>query len=193
MILKAKLNPWFYYLLAIAVVGIVLYAFGHIFNASEVPDKFSFGHPAKKETVRKLDIDVRPDGKGLPPGTGTAKAGLLIYQKKCVSCHGKGNREDAGLPGGPLFTNYPSKKGKTIGSYWPYATTIFDYVRRAMPYNAPGSLTDGEVYHLTAYLLYANKITPENFAVTQKTLPAIVMPARKKYVNDDRHGGKQIR
>lgn len=157
------------------------------------PGKFGFGRPAAVTQVAAMDIDVMPDGRGLPAGTGKVAPGKLIYEAKCISCHGNGEKTDFPLPGGALFTAQPTPKTKTIGTYWPYATTIFDYVRRAMPYNAPGSLTDQEVYHLTAYLLYANQIIAAGATVDRVSLPEIVMPAKSKYVDDDRKGGKEIR
>ncbi|WP_442589179.1 c-type cytochrome [Pedobacter sp. AW31-3R] len=157
------------------------------------PGRFGFGRPAAVTQVAAMDIDVMPDGRGLPAGTGKVEPGKLIYEAKCISCHGNGEKTDFPLPGGALFIAQPTPKTKTIGTYWPYATTIFDYVRRAMPYNAPGSLTDQEVYHLTAYLLYANRIIAAGATLDQASLPKVVMPAKSKYVDDDRKGGKEIR
>ena len=110
---------------------------------------------------------------------------------KCATCHGRTGVEgpQARLVGAMDDTT----KAKTIGNYWPYATTLFDYTRRAMPYNAPGSLTAKEVYGLTAFLLYANKIIDSNKIIDAKSLPAIVMPAKKLFVSDDRHGGPEVR
>ncbi|WP_084823236.1 c-type cytochrome [Sphingobacterium sp. Ag1] len=152
------------------------------------PDKFGIGSPADKSFIAKWDIDVRPDGKGLPNGEGTAKNGAVVYRQKCASCHGAHGYEG---PEDKLVTD--STGSNTIGNYWPYATTIFDYVRRAMPFNAPGSLTDQEVYDITAYLLYLNGVIKEENKITATTLPQIEMPARKRYVLDDRHGGPQVR
>jgi hypothetical protein len=168
------------------------------------PEKFGIGRPARLEEIRRLDIDVRPDGKGLPVGSGNIASGQLIYNAKCIVCHGDGKKTESPLPGELLFLNHAAAKKKpsgdkgdrapkTIGTYWPYATTIFDYVRRAMPYNAPGSLSNQEVYHLTAYLLYRNRIIPEHTVITEKTLPAVVMPAKEKYVEDDREGGTALK
>jgi len=152
------------------------------------PDKFGIGRSADKDFIARWDIDVRPDGKGLPKGTGRAKNGALIYSNKCASCHGINGVE------GPEDNLVTSSNGRnTIGNYWPYATTIFDYVRRAMPFNAPGSLTDQEVYDLTAYLLFLNGIINVDYSLTEQTLPAIEMPAKRKYVLDDRQGGPEIR
>ena len=166
-------------------------------------EKFGIGRPARVEEINRLDIDVRPDGKGLPAGSGNVSSGQLIYNAKCIACHGDGEKTKSPLPGELLFLNAVAKKKpsdekgdrapKTIGTYWPYATTIFDYVRRAMPYNAPGSLSNQEVYHLTAYLLYRNHIIPENTVITEKSLPKVLMPAKEKYVEDDREGGTELR
>jgi len=176
----------------VAVVGMILFTFlKH--PRTEKPKHFGFGKTAGVAKIKALDIDVRPDGRGLPAGSGNSKRGLLIYTAKCQSCHGNGEKVDYKLPGEALFVNQPTEKTKTIGTYWPYATTIFDYVRRAMPYNAPGSLSDQEVYHLTAYLLSANKIISADAVINEHTLPKIVMPAKKNYVDDDREGGAEIR
>ncbi|SEA36334.1 c-type cytochrome [Pedobacter hartonius] len=188
------------------------------------PDRFGFGRAAGTDEIRALDIDVRPDGRGLPAGSGSVEPGRLIYNSKCIACHGDGEKTESPLLGEALFLNYPVKNAsgngqesnktspqngtsakvktaggqtdstpKTIGTYWPYATTIFDYVRRAMPYNAPGSLTDQEVYHLTAYLLYRNRIISAQTVINEKSLPKIVMPAKEKYVEDDREGGTELK
>lgn len=166
-------------------------------SRSKHPDKFGIGRAAKPEEIAALDIDVRPDGKGLPAGTGRSAAGKLIYEAKCIACHGNGEKTETPLLGEALFLNkVPGVEGlssKTIGNYWPYATTIFDYVRRAMPYNAPGSLSNQEVYDITAYLLYRNHIISENTIVTEQSLPQIVMPSKKKFVEDDRKGGAELR
>lgn len=176
----------------IIAIALILIIFNRL-NKPSKPDHFGIGRPASLAKIKAMDIDVRPDGKGLPIGAGNVQSGLLIYNAKCIACHGNGEKTESPLPGEPLFLNHPSAKTKTIGTYWPYATTIFDYVRRAMPYNAPGSLSNQEVYHLTAYLLYANKIIPSHTIITNKSLPQIVMPAQKKYVDDDREGGTTLR
>ena len=138
-----------------------------------------------------MDISIRPDGKGLPPGSGTAATGKELYAVKCAACHGKTGTEGpyARLVG-PMGD---TTKAKTIGNYWPYATTIFDYTRRAMPYTAPGSLSDAEVYSLTAFLLAANNIIDSSTVVDAQSLPRVKMPAREFYVPDDRRGGPEVR
>lgn len=172
------------------------------------PTRFGFGKPATAEHIARLDQDVRPDGVGLPAGSGTAGQGAVIFAAKCAACHGVGG---TGGPNGALVV-VPAQPGKrpekpsaarVIGNYWPYATTVFDYIKRAMPFNEPGSLTDEEVYALTAYLLSANKLLDEktigrkaaspSLRLNAKTLPAVQMPAQKLFVPDDRTGGPEVR
>ena len=146
-----------------------------------------------------MDIDVRPDGKGLPSGSGTVAYGRSLYLTKCVSCHG--SKTSSGIYD-RLFSYDQSrvhpdslkgnKRNKTIGNYWPYATTLYDYINRAMPFNAPGSLRPNEVYSLTAYLLYENSIIDENTVLTAMSLPRVKMPAQKRFVNDTRKGGAEV-
>ncbi|GAB3942256.1 cytochrome c [Spirosoma harenae] len=158
-----------------------------------IPARFGFGRPATAIDIARLDIDVRPDGKGLPPGQGLAVTGKQIFATKCAACHGPGG---VGGPNGSLVTTTNSdrkRSEKTIGNYWPYATTVFDYIRRAMPFSQPGSLTNDEVYHLTAYLLQANGVINEKTIINAQTLPRVVMPAQKLFVPDDRKGGPEIK
>ncbi|SIO37316.1 c-type cytochrome [Chitinophaga niabensis] len=161
------------------------------FAACNEPVRFNLGRAATAAEIKAWDIDVRPDGTGLPEGSGTVRTGREIYAAKCALCHGKTGIE------GPYNVLVgaidDTTRAKTIGNYWPYATTLFDYTRRAMPYNQPGSLTDSEVYSITAFLLHANKIIDSTTEMNKRTLPAIVMPARKHFVNDDRQGGPEVK
>ena len=155
------------------------------------PASFGFGRPATPAAIAALDISIQPDGKGLPAGSGNTPTGKAIYLMKCAACHGKtGVEGPAARLVGPMGD---TTKAKTIGNYWPYATTLFDYTRRAMPYNAPGSLSADEVYSLTAFLLCANRVIDSNTVMTAKNLPNVVMPARQFFVPDDRKGGPEIR
>jgi len=155
------------------------------------PPAFGFGRPAITREIDSLDISIPPDGKGLPPGSGTAKTGEAIYQMKCAACHGKTGTEG---PYARLVAPMgDTTKAKAIGNYWPYATTLFDYTRRAMPYNAPGSLSAAEVYSLTAYLLTVNKVIDSATVINAQTLPQVKMPAHDLFVPDDRRGGPEVR
>lgn len=140
------------------------------------------GVPATPEQVAGWDISIGPDGAGLPPGSGTAAAGKVVYDAKCLACHGV---DGAGQPNDRLVggegTLREAAPIRTIGSYWPYATTVFDYVRRAMPYVTPHSLTPDETYALTAYLLALNKVIGDNDVMNAETLPNVVMPNRASF------------
>ena len=152
------------------------------------------GRPATAEEVAGWNIDVFADGKGLPQGQGTIEAGAKLYQTACIGCHGV--KLEGGL--GPALaggkgTLASEKPLKTVGSYWPYATTLFDYVRRAMPFQAPQSLTNEEVYSLTAYLLHENGVIPAGTVMDAKTLPAVQMPNRNGFYVDDRPDTQDVR
>lgn len=140
------------------------------------------GVPATPEQVAGWDISIGPDGAGLPPGSGTATAGKVVYEAKCLACHGV---DGAGQPNDRLAGGQGTLRDaapiRTIGSYWPYATTVFDYVRRAMPYVTPHSLTPDETYALTAYLLALNKVIGDNDVMNAETLPKVVMPNRASF------------
>lgn len=137
------------------------------------------GEPVDADTLASIDYTVMPNGAGLPAGTGTAKEGAAVYARHCIACHGakgEGTVNDRLVGGqGSLDSDMPIK---TIGSYWPYATTVFDYIRRAMPLQQPGTLTDDEIYAVTAFLLYLNGIIGEAEPMTAETLPAVEMPNR---------------
>ena len=141
------------------------------------------GHGVSLETAAAWDISIPPDGHNLPNGNGTAADGEKLYRAKCINCHGKKGRgltaeELVGGVGG-LTGDYPEK---TVGSYWPYATTLFDYIRRAMPQEAPLSLSPDEVYSLCAYLLHLNGVITEADEINAETLPAVQMPNRNGFV-----------
>jgi cytochrome c len=166
------------------------------------PARLEIGRPATTEEIAQLDIDVRADGRGLPPGRGTTSDGARVYREKCAACHGLNGEGMSGL-GNPLIgrpnaafdfaLSLATEGQKTIGNYWPYATTLFDYVRRAMPFNAPGSLTDAEVYASTAYLLWKNGIIAEDAVMTAQSLPLVRMPAQPRFVRDDRERSKRVK
>src|SRR5919206_923842 len=145
-----------------------------------------FGQPATPDLIQRENIDVRPDGQGLPDGSGTPSDGQPIFAQKCAGCHGAGGE---GTQSGPrLVDPTPFKVGvnqPTIGNYWPYATTVWDYIHRAMPFDAPGSLSNDEVYALTAYLLAQNGIIGADDRVDAGSLPAVQMPNRASFTAPD--------
>jgi S-disulfanyl-L-cysteine oxidoreductase SoxD len=175
--------------------------------AQSAPRRYGIGTPATPDQIAALDIDVRPDGTGLPAGSGSAREGAPIYAQKCASCHGANGEGGTGdalvsvaptniAPFGPEYEQWRGTRPDvpfTIGNYWPYATTIFDYVRRAMPASAPGTLTADETYALTAWLLAKNNIISETDAMNADTLPRVRMPAHARFVPDNRRGGSEIR
>jgi len=163
------------------------------------PQRFGYGREAARQEIAAWDIDVRPDGRGLPTASGSVREGARLYRARCAVCHGETGVEgpDYPLVGRIADDAFPfgSDPGaiETIGSYWPYATTLFDYIRRTMPYSAPGSLTPEEVYAVVAYLLFLNELVTEEAVLDHRTLPAVRMPARDRFVPDDRRGGAEVR
>jgi len=143
------------------------------------------GVAATAEEIARLNISIPPDGRNLPPGRGTSAEGALVYVQYCAACHGSRGAGGDGmvtLTGG-LGTLTTERPVKTVSSFWPYATTLFDYIRRAMPLNAPQSLTDDQVYAVVAYLLSIDDIIPIGTVLDQTTLPLVVMPNRDGFVN----------
>jgi len=171
---------------------------------------YGIGRAATPAEIAGWNIDIGRDGSGLPAGSGTPAAGAKIYAAKCVACHGKNGEgiRQGTLQLGPKligrnpgdafdFNQSTQKEGsKTIGNYWPYATTLYDYIRRAMPLTAPGTLTPDQTYAVTAFLLNKEGIVPDGTSLDAKSLAAIKMPARDHFVEDDRRGntgGKNVR
>jgi mono/diheme cytochrome c family protein len=149
----------------------------------------AIGKPLSETDLSAWNIDVAPDGHGLPSGSGDVATGGRIFAAKCAACHGakgEGLIGDQLIGGaGTLATTNPKR---TVGSYWPYATTLFDYIRRAMPYNAPQSLSADEVYALSAWILNRNGIVPDDARLDAQSLAAIRMPNRDGFVQDPRPG-----
>jgi len=197
---------------------------------SELPEDFTTGRHATAERIARWDIDIKPDGDGLPAGSGTSKAGEQVYAIKCAACHGlKGEggvmgmamrgprligrvanddfsgegfreKQPKGPFGSPVLDILDENREKmrlfdsmTIGSYWPFSTTLYDYINRAMPQTMPGSLKPDEVYSLVAYLLYRNEIIEEDMVMDAQTLPQVKMPARDRFIPDDRLETNEVR
>lgn len=148
---------------------------------------FGLGTKADAEMIKGWDIDITPDGVGLPPGESTIAEGEIIYEKHCAACHGFFGEGVKSWP--PLVGDYETLKQsepeKTVGSYWPYATTLFDYIRRTMPFNQPRSLSDKETYAVTAYILDLNDLM-EDEKMDADVLKQIIMPNRKGFIIDPR-------
>lgn len=163
--------------------------------------RYGLGRPADRARLAGLDTDIGPDGHGLPRGRGSVAEGEVLYLAQCANCHGAG--------GEGIHPVYPALVGRepregfpfahdpklvhTIGNYWSHATTVVDYIRRAMPLTAPGSLTDDQVYALTAWLLAANEIIPMDAVLDSAAVMAVQMPARDRFVPDDRRGGPEVK
>ncbi len=155
--------------------------------SAEESGGYGIGRAATDEEIRAWNIDVSPTGEGLPPGQGTAKQGAQVFAAKCAMCHGPTGTEgpkDRLVGGqGTLTTGKPIK---TIGSYWPYATTLYDFINRAMPFNAPGSLNPDEIYSVIAWLLFQNGIVKDDAVIDARTLPQVQMPNRNGFIPDPR-------
>jgi S-disulfanyl-L-cysteine oxidoreductase SoxD len=155
-------------------------------GAASAADGPRLGQPITAADLAPWDISIAPDGVGLPPGSGTPAQGATVYAERgCALCHGEkggGGPGGALVGGGPLIS--PDRDpAKLIGNYWPYATTIFDFTRRAMPWQQPKTLTDNEVYALTAYILALNKIIGESDVMNAETLPKVKMPNRDGFIS----------
>lgn len=163
------------------------------------PARFALGRAANPDEVAAWDLDVNPTGAGLPAGRGTAATGAAVYAAKCASCHGANGEGIAPNPKlvgrEPRTFAFADSVGyvKTVGNYWPYATTLYDYIRRAMPQTAPGSLTADETYGVIAWLLVQNEIVPAEQVIDATSLPNVIMPSRDRFVRDDRKGGPGFR
>ena len=183
------------------LVGAIVAAFSMTAFAQsrQATKPLGIGRAASAEEIKAIDIDVMPDGRGLPAGSGTVAEGAKIYAAKCASCHGKSgegatfDRLVATDAGKNFDFAMNAKLPRAVGNYWPYATTLYDYTYRAMPFLQPGTLTPNETYSLVAYILALNKIVPDDAVMDAKSLPAVKMPARDRFVIDNRKGGKVVK
>jgi cytochrome c len=165
-------------LLAIGVTGVTI---------TRAASPYGLGKPIDAARLSAWNIDVSPDGRGLPPGSGDVAHGRAVFAAKCAMCHGAAGQGGVGDPlVGGAGTLASAKPVKTVGSYWPYATTLFDYIHRAMPYDHPESLSADEVYAVTAFVLNLNGIVPENARLDAHSLPKVRMPNRDGFVPDPR-------
>ena len=173
---------------------------GTVGPATATPARLALGRTPQPEEITAWDLDVNPDGVGLPSGRASAADAAPIYAAKCAGCHGP--KGEGVAPNPPIVGREP-RQGfpfaqslshvKTVGNYWPYATTVFDYLRRAMPQDKPGSLTPNELYALTAWILAENEIIPRDQVLDSVSLPQVKMPARDRFVRDDRPSAAAVR
>jgi S-disulfanyl-L-cysteine oxidoreductase SoxD len=164
--------------------------------ADGYPSRFEFGQAATQQDIAPVAIAIPADGKGLPPGRGSYDKGKQVYEMSCAACHGSDLKGVPGLPDMPAGaalrliggrgTLTSQKPIVTVESYWPYATTLFDYIRRAMPYMAPGSLSDEDVYAVSAYILAEGNILDRATLLDAETLPKVMMPNRNGFIPDPR-------
>jgi cytochrome c len=181
------------------VVGVTAQTAAPRATPAAAPTHFGLGRTATADEIKKLDVDVMPNGTGLPEGKGTVAEGAATYAAKCASCHGKGgegasfDRLVATDAGDNFAFGRDPRLVRAIGNYWPYASTLYDYTARSMPFTQPGSLTANEVYGLVAYLLNLNKIVGDDAVMDRTTLPKVMMPAHDKFVRDNRTGGKVVK
>ena len=180
--------------LAIAGIGVLVIVATALPSPAQLPT-FGLGRTPTAEEIKAWDVTIPPDGKGLPPGSGTAALGKPIYTTRCASCHGeKGEDAKYGRLVGGRGTLTTDKPLLTIGSFWPYATTLWSHINRTQPFGEPGSLTPDQVYAVTAYLLYLNGIIGEHDIMDAGTLPQVRMPNRDGFVADPRPDvGKRAR
>jgi cytochrome c len=170
----------------VATLGTLLAAAGASPVAAQMPT-YGVGRAPTAEEVKAWDLTIPPDGRGLPPGNGTAALGKRIFAERCASCHGdKGEDPKYRLLSGGRGTLTAAEPVQTIGSFWQYATTLWGYINRSQPYDEPGSLTADQVYAVTAYLLHVNGIIGEQDVLDARSLPQIRMPNRNGFVPDAR-------
>jgi S-disulfanyl-L-cysteine oxidoreductase SoxD len=169
---------------------------GGLVHAQGYPTKFEFGQAATEQEIAAVAIAIPADGRGLPPGKGDHAAGKLVYESACAACHGADLSGVANLPNMPAGAQVRLIGGRgtltsqkpipTVESYWPYATTLFDYIRRAMPFQAPGILTSDEIYAVCAFILAEAKIIDKSTTLDAQTLPKVQMPNRDGFIQDPR-------
>lgn len=169
--------------LSIALTSTILFSMTSFLTSSQA-QTVKLGQAISESQLSDFDLVAGPDGSGFPAGSGTAKTGKAVFDAKCAACHattGEGLSGNTRLVGGDMHSQ--DSPLKTVGSYWPHASTVFDFIRRAMPANAPKSLNAEEVYQVTAYVLYLNGIVEENTVLNKESLMAIEMPNKDGFID----------
>ena len=173
---------------SLCVIALLALATPALAQKKELPRQYGIGHAATPAQIAGWDIDVRPDGEGAPPGQGSVKAGEKVYMDKCAACHGEFGESAGRWPQlaqgkGTLASADPVK---TVGSYYTYLSSVFDYIRRAMPFGDAQSLSNDELYAVTAYVLNLNDIVDDNFVLSKQTWSSVKMPNEGGFYDDDR-------
>ncbi|MBT4522560.1 MAG: c-type cytochrome [Halieaceae bacterium] len=173
---------------AIVVCGLLLASAITAANSAKPTAYYGYGEPATPQQIAGWDIDIRSDGKGLPPGSGSVQDGEIIYEEQCALCHGSFGEGEGRYPSlaGGEGSLQDARPHKTVGSYWNYTSTLWDYIHRAMPFTQPESLSDDEVYAVTAYVLYLNDLVDGDFVLSQETLTQVQLPNEPNFVPDPR-------
>jgi cytochrome c len=172
---------------SLAALGLAFSAALLLSPSAGAEPKYGIGTPATPEQISGWNINIYPDGRNLPAGSATVMQGKEIYAAQCAACHGaKGERGMGNAIAGGMGSLATNKPVRTVGSYWPYATTLFDYIRRAMPITAPQTLSDEETYAVSGYVLFLNGLVSENATIDAKTLTDLQMPNRGGFVPDPR-------
>jgi cytochrome c len=179
-----------------AVAAFAILLCSSLAHAQGYPSRFELGQPATEQEIAAVAIAIPADGKGLPPGKGGYEAGRQVYETACAACHGADLLGVANIPNMPAGAQLRLIGGRgtltsqkpilTVESYWPHATTLFDYIRRAMPFQAPGSLTSDEIYAVSAYILSEARIIDKSQVLDAQTLPKVQMPNRDGFIPDPR-------
>ena len=182
------MGPYAMFMCSVRIASLLVIVLSGSLTAQSQPTSqlFNIGRTPTAEEIAAWDISVTPDGEGLPSGSGTAAEGRNIYSVRCTECHGASGREgphDILVGGqGTLASDTPLK---TVGSFWPYAPTLWDYINRAMPFETPGTMSPDDVYSTVAYVLFLNELVAEDQLLDATTLPLIKMPNRDGFIPDD--------
>ena len=178
-----------------AFTSLILLMLSAGLQAADKAGHYGVGQLATPAQIKGWDIDVRPDGAGLPEGSGSVLDGEVLYEAQCAECHGSFGEGEGRHPilAGGIGSLTADRPTRSVGSYWPYVSTLWDYIHRAMPFTAPESLTDDEVYAVTAYVLYLNDLVEDDFELNQATYHDVILPNQGQFYPDDRPDVANVR
>ena len=181
--------------LKVAFTSLILLMLSAGLQAADKAGHYGVGQLATPAQIKGWDIDVRPDGAGLPEGSGSVLDGEVLYEAQCAECHGSFGEGEGRHPilAGGIGSLTAARPTRSVGSYWPYVSTLWDYIHRAMPFTAPESLTDDEVYAVTAYVLYLNDLVEDDFELNRATYQDVILPNQGQFYPDDRPDVANVR